>query len=843
MFPFPGKKNPNTPTPATPSESGSCAGSEELYALRADSATKQSAAQPDSRSAKTVRKSEKKRKRQSKAQRRSCQDSIHYRAMMLEDGICEIEPGLYSASIAMHDTDYWVLSKEGKEEKFASLCAMLNGTDSDVTLQLSIISDPITDVYYSKNFAFPERDAQDQELNQILREKILEKDGGSIVAQKMLTITMAAPDIQTGRHHLKEQQKTFCKALESMQSACHPMTGPQRLFQMQHILRPGDERPVDPYLMALHRLHSKDLITPSSFDWSVDVPDGRGGYRKSPSIFRSGEHYGMVLSLHGDGYGAGTSDEFVYSITSLPFRTAISVFISPKEQTWAIPKVQQVLASMDSAKTSRIRSAAKEGIPAYLATTVGFEKEYSDVDTLYQNLTRDNQKYFSVTVLAATFADTPEEVLDQEDQIRVAVERHNFHLENVDYEGENALNSILPIGKNFVPFNRGLNTAATAMFNPFTSPELIHPHGLWFGQNKLSGNPIFVDLEQSNNGNALVLGPPGVGKSYLVKMVIKQIRSRYPDDEIMVIDPEREYGLATEALGGEVVRISPDLPNYINPWDLASIDTEAWNSQIGFILTVLQNVFKVLTDEERSIIDRAARAVYHKYFRSKKPKDKPSFQTFCAMLDEYKDEISYPIAQRLKTKVEMLTTGTLSIFGHETNVNLDKPIVDLDIKDLTGEHRKLAIVITLNLIWQRLSENRKRKIRTWIFVEEYQSLMTDEYTATFFKSVWSRARKYGGYPFAITQNVEMLLATAESTTMVSNSEFVVMLKQAYNDKVHLQQILNLSDDQAEYIQNVPPGNGLIKWGSNIIPFDMTWPDTGSELYKMFTTKPKEMQVE
>lgn len=213
------------------------------------------------------------------------------------------------------------------------------------------------------------------------------------------------------------------------------------------------------------------------------------------------------------------------------------------------------------------------------------------------------------------------------------------------------------------------------------------------------------------------------------------------------------------------------------------------------------------------------------------------------MLDEYKDEISYPIAQRLKTKVEMLTTGTLSIFGHETNVNLDKPIVDLDIKDLTGEHRKLAIVITLNLIWQRLSENRKRKIRTWIFVEEYQSLMTDEYTATFFKSVWSRARKYGGYPFAITQNVEMLLATAESTTMVSNSEFVVMLKQAYNDKVHLQQILNLSDDQAEYIQNVPPGNGLIKWGSNIIPFDMSWPDTGSELYKMFTTKPKEMQVE
>lgn len=763
--------------------------------------------------------------------------------MMMDDGICEIEPGIYSASIAMNDTDYWVLSDQGKQEKFAALCSMLNGTDSDVTLQISIISDPITSLSFEKNYAFPEKDAEDQELNRVLRSKILDKDGGSIIAQKMLTITLKAPDLQTGRHLLLEQQKVYMKALNAMQCSCHPMNGAQRLFQMQHILRPGDERPVDPYLMAMQQLHSKDLITPSSFDFSVDVPDGKGGYRKSPSIFRSGDHYGMVMTLHGDGFGAGTSDEFIYSITSLPFRTAISVFITPTEQTWAIDKVQQVLASMDNEKSNRIRSAAKEGIPAYLATTVKYEKEYKDVDQLYTNLTEDNQKFFQVTILAATFAETPEEVLDQAKQIRVAEERHNFSLENVDYEGENALNSILPIGKNFTPFSRGLNTASTAMFNPFTSPELIHPHGLWFGQNKLSGNPIFVDLEQSINGNALVLGPPGVGKSYLVKMAIKQIRSRYPDDEIMVIDPEREYWSVTESLDGEIVRISPDLTNYINPWDLASTDTDNWNSQIGFIHTVLQNVFKVVTDEERSIIDRAARAVYRKYLKTGNKAHMPTFKTFSAMLDEYKDEVSYPIAQRLKTKVEMLSDGSLNIFGHETNVNLTKPIVDIDIKDLTGEHRKLAIIIALNLIWQRLTENRLQKKRTWIFVEEYQSLMTDKYTAEFFKAVWSRARKYGGYPFAITQNVEVLLDTAESRTMVSNSEFVIMLKQAYNDMAQLRELLNLSNDQAEYIQNVPPGNGLIKWGSNIIPFDMSWPTEHSELYRMFTTKPKEMQVE
>ena len=783
---------------------------------------------------------------------RSVQNAIHYLAMM-EDGICEIEPGLYSATIAMEDSDYRLLSDEAKKKKFANFCALMNGTDPNTTLQISVISHPITEQIFQQDFSFDlpageELEGHRQEFNDILKKKCLPGTGGGIIADKLLTITIKAPNLPTAQHQLQQQIEQYTKGLHSVSGDCRVLNAAERLAYFKHILRPEDARPIHYRLMALQNLRSKDLITPSSFDFKdVEAPDNSGILRKSPCIFRTGSAYGMVLTLHGDGYGADTSDQFVHVITSLPFRTTISVFASPVEQAWAINKVRSTMGSLDTVKTNKIRSSAKEGIPAFLATTVSFEAEYKKVDKLHTNLTEDNQKYFSVTVLVGTFADTPEDVLDQADQIRTAVEQHNFHLENVDYEGENAINSMLPIGRNFTPFSRGLNTACTSMFIPFTSPELIHPGGIWLGINEQSKNPIYVDPDRLNNGNAMILGTSGAGKSMMVKLLLLMIRLRYPDDEVIILDPESEYGNWTEQLGGEVIQISPGKKNYINPFDMnvnyGADNTDVLYRKVGFIISLVQSALQHgISDEERSIVDRAARAVYRNYFSAiklGKLGKVPTFKDFSDVLGQYQDGYIKPMAQRIRTALEIFTEGSMNIFAHETNVDLHKPIIDIDLRDLTDEHRKMGMATTLDLIWNRLTLNQSQNKRTWIFVEEYQSLMTDRYTSEFFRSVWSRARKYGGRPFAITQNVDLLLKSADSSTMIANSEFVIALNQSGRDVYQMQNLLRLSNDQTDYLQNALPGHGLIRYGSSIIPFNAEWP-SDSEIYRLITTKPGEM---
>ena len=217
----------------------------------------------------------------------------------------------------------------------------------------------------------------------------------------------------------------------------------------------------------------------------------------------------------------------------------------------------------------------------------------------------------------------------------------------------------------------------------------------------------------------------------------------------------------------------------------------------------------------------------------------PTFKDFSDVLGKYQDGYIRPMAQRIRTALEIFTEGSMSIFAHETNVDLHKPIIDIDLRDLTDEHRKMGMATTLDLIWNRLTLNQSQNKRTWIFVEEYQSLMTDRYTSEFFRSVWSRARKYGGRPFAITQNVDLLLKSADSSTMIANSEFVIALNQSGRDVYQMQNLLRLSNDQTDYLQNALPGHGLIRYGSSIIPFNAEWP-SDSNIYRLITTKPGEM---
>ena len=195
-------------------------------------------------------------------------------------------------------------------------------------------------------------------------------------------------------------------------------------------------------------------------------------------------------------------------------------------------------------------------------------------------------------------------------------------------------------------------------------------------------------------------------------------------------------------------------------------------------------------------------------------------------------------AKEIALSLELFTTGSLDIFGHESTVDLDNRIVVFDIHSLGAQLKPTGLLVITDTILNRVTLNWKKGKRTHIFIDEFHVVFENEQSGIFFNSAWRQFRKRNGYPTAITQNVEYLLDSVQASTMLSNSEFVVMLNQAYSDRAKLSKLLNISDEQMSYVTNADAGCGLIKYGSALVPFINRFP-RDTKLYQLMTTKPGE----
>jgi type IV secretory pathway VirB4 component len=148
----------------------------------------------------------------------------------------------------------------------------------------------------------------------------------------------------------------------------------------------------------------------------------------------------------------------------------------------------------------------------------------------------------------------------------------------------------------------------------------------------------------------------------------------------------------------------------------------------------------------------------------------------------------------------------------------------------------MGLLVITDAMLNRVTRNWKIGRRTHLFIDEAHVVFGSEHGAEFFSSAWRRFRKRGAFPTAITQNVEFLLDSVLASTMLSNSEFVVMLNQSATDREKLAKLLNISQEQLAYIKNSDPGCGLLRYGRTIAPFKNEWPASG-KLYKLMSTKP------
>ena len=357
--------------------------------------------------------------------------------------------------------------------------------------------------------------------------------------------------------------------------------------------------------------------------------------------------------------------------------------------------------------------------------------------------------------------------------------------------------------------------------------------------------PVY-DLTVPKYGNFLLANGLIVhnsGKSFSAKREIANC-FLLTNDDIIICDPEAEYAPLVERLHGQVIKISPTSSNYINPMDLNldySDEDNPLSLKSDFILSLCELIVggkEGLAPVQKTIIDRCVRLVYQDYLNDPRPENMPILEDLYNLL-RAQDEKE---AQYIATALEIYVTGSLNVFNRRTNVDINNRIVCYDIKELGKQLKKIGMLVVQDQVWNRVTINRAAHKSTRYYIDEMHLLLREEQTAAYTVEIWKRFRKWGGIPTGITQNVKDLLSSREVENIFENSDFVYMLNQAGGDRQILAKQLGISPHQLSYVTHSSEGEGLLFYGSTILPFVDHFPKN-TELYRIMTTKPQELKKE
>ena len=531
------------------------------------------------------------------------------------------------------------------------------------------------------------------------------------------------------------------------------------------------------------------------------------------------------------------SDRMLADFLGMESSQIVTMHLKSVDQNEAIKTVKHTITELDRSKIEEQKKAVRAGydmeiIPSDLAT---YGK---DAKALLKELQSQNERMFLLTFLIMNTGKTKEELDNNLFQASSIAQKHSCNLIRLDFQQEQGFVSTLPLAYNEVDIQRGMTTSSTAIFVPFTTQELFQDHrgALYYGLNALSNNLIMVDRKMLKNPNGLILGTPGSGKSFAAK---REIVNSFlvTDDDIIISDPEQEYKALVDYLGGQVIRISPTSTQYVNPMDINmnySDDDNPVMLKVDFILSLMELIMGSrdgLQPTERTVIDRCTRAVYRKYLENPVPENIPILEDLYNELLK-QDE---PEAKYVATALEIYVSGSLSVFNHRTNVDINSRLVCYDIKDLGKQLKKIGMLIIQDQVWGRVSANREMGRSTRYIMDEMHLLLREEQTAAYTVEIWKRFRKWGGIPTGVTQNVKDFLASAEVSNIFENSDFIIMLNQAIGDRQLLAKQLNISPHQLSYVTHSGEGEGLIFYGNVILPFIDRFPKD-TKIYKAISTK-------
>ena len=749
---------------------------------------------------------------------------------MFPDGICRVTDSYYTKTVQFQDINYQLNQNEDKTAIFDGWCDFLNYFDSSVRFQLSFVNMSANKDNYARYITIlPQGDDFDSirlEYTQMLQNQLARGNNG-LIKTKYLTFGVEADGLKAAKPRLERIETDILNNFKRLGVAAEPMNGMERLRLLHGMLHMDEQEPFrfSWDWLAPSGLSVKDFIAPSSFE------------------FRTGRSFGVGRRIGCASFlqilAPELNDRMLADFLDMESSLIVSMHVQSVDQVKAIKTIKRKITDLQKMTIEEQKKAVRAGydmdiIPSDLAT-YGTEAK-----KLLQDLQSRNERMFLLTFIVVNTAGSRRQLDNNVFQAVSIAQKYNCQLTRLDFRQEEGLMSSLPLGLNQIEIQRGLTTSSVAIFIPFTTQELFQDgkEALYCGLNALSNNLIMVDRKRLKNPNGLILGTPGSGKSFAAKREIANV-FLVTDDDIIICDPEAEYGPLVERLHGQVIKISPTSPHYINPMDLNlnySDDENPLSLKSDFILSLCELIVggkDGLMPVEKTIIDRCVRMVYRDYLSDPKPENMPILEDLYNELRRQEEKE----AQYIATALEIYVSGSLNVFNHRTNINIENRIVSFDIKELGKQLKKIGMLIVQDAVWNRVTINREAHKSTRYYIDEMHLLLREEQTAAYTVEIWKRFRKWGGIPTGITQNVKDLLSSREVENIFENSDFILMLNQASGDRQILAKQLNISPHQLSYVTHSGEGEGLLFYGNVILPFVDRFPR--GELYDLLTTKPQE----
>lgn len=746
---------------------------------------------------------------------------------------------IYSKTYQVPDTNYSSLTEDEQLEKMQLYIEMLNGFDSSISLQISILNTQINAEEFESTILLKENGSQyesmREEINSILSAKVMNGKNG-LHCRKYITVTVIAVDYDTASTRFYNMEAHLVNCLNRLGTKLIPLNANEHVRLLADILRNPNDKISTISDKEFARQEEKMLCCPDYFEFKKDY-------------FLYNNKFARCIYFRR--LPASIVDTLYKEIVELNIEMIISEnieFVDPDE---ALTMLKRKLTDMKQEEIVKTKRASETTNGAFVdpieGTQLAIDKAHAQ--EFLNDLQHRNQKMTLCQFIIVLISNSYEEMEKNTEALEIILRKYQIDSIHAPYRQEQAFSSALPVGNSMsydkdknLQVRRTLSSESTAAFMPFNAKELMHKGGLWYGENQMSKSIMNFDRRKLHNPNGFIFGIPGSGKSVMAKLeMIYSVLAT--DDEILILDPEREYVALAELLGGEIINISANSDTYINPLDLTENPDQndkeydpikaKYDFLLSFFSAILGNM--ELSPVQKTIIDSVMRSTYEKY-------KNPTLKEYYEALKEYENDAEDEIkseASYLKQTLHLYVYGSMEVFSHHSNVNINKRIVVYDIKELGKNLQTLGMMIVLENIWDRVAQNRSKGIGTRIYIDEMYLLFKSEQSANFFYELYKRARKWGGIPTGITQNVDDLLRSELARTMLSNTEFVVMLSQNATDRIQLAELLKISNDTMKYVTNSRPGTGLIYASEyGVIPFEHEFPKD-TQIYKVITTKFKE----
>ncbi len=750
----------------------------------------------------------------------STANTLSYQALY-QNGLMQVKEDYFSQSYLLGDVNYQTVGLEDKGAIIEKYSDLINSLDDQTNFQLTIFNKRLNLEKFRQSVLYEEKedgyDTYRKELNRMMNQN-LDSGENNFSAVKLISFGRKDSNPKQAYRSLSQIGEYFKSGFSEIDARFGSLTGEERVNLLADMLRGEHHLPFSYRDLTRSGQTTRHFIAPNLLDF------------KNKNYLQINDRLLQIVYVRD--YGMELGDQFIRDLMQGDLELIVSLHAQSSTKADAMKKLRTKKTLMESQKIGEQQKLARTGI--YLEK-VGhvLESNIDEAEELLKTMTETGDKLFQTVFLIGVFGQDEEELKQALDIIQQVAGSNDLMIDKLPYMQEAAFNSLLPFGCDFLEgVSRSLLTSNIAVNSPWTSVDLQDRSGKYYGINQISSNIITIDRSLLNTPSGLILGTSGAGKGMATKheIITTKIKESGENTEIIIVDPEAEYSVIGRAFGGEMIDIAPDSQTYLNVLDLSeeNMDEDPVKVKSEFLLSFIGKLLdRKMDGREKSIIDRVTRLTYQSF-------KEPSLEEWVFVLSQQPEE-----AQNLALDMELYVEGSLDIFSHKTNIQTGSNFLIYNVKKLGDELKQIALMVVFDQIWNRVVRNQKLGKKTWIYFDEMQLLLLDKYASDFFFKLWSRVRKYGASPTGITQNVETLLLDPNGRRIIANSEFMILLKQAKNDREELVQLLGLSKELEKYLVNPEKGAGLIKAGFVVVPFKNKIPQ-GTQLFDIMSTDPDKM---